>query len=219
MMKSLLLITSMALASGEVLITPADVPVTQVISPSPGSNVRQRDQGNRYRIGRIMVDGAKSFSPEQIIQISGLKTRSITKGETIERAAAQIKKAYARRGYIKAGVSISRDFKLISPGAKVGVVDLMIGVHEGPVFFVRFVEFVGNVKTRDKVIRRTLVITEGEPYNPDLIDESIRRLNKLGRFERITRDDVELRIDEQEHRVDIRIHVKEKDNPVQPLRP
>ena len=43
----------------------------------------------------------------------------------------------------------------------------------------------GNTKTRDKVIRRELRISEGELYNQTQLDDSKRRVTALGFFEKV----------------------------------
>ena len=47
----------------------------------------------------------------------------------------------------------------------------------------RRIDFSGNTTTRDKVIRRELLIDEGDIYNTRLWELSILRLNQLGYFE------------------------------------
>src|SRR5260221_2322503 len=47
---------------------------------------------------------------------------------------------------------------------------------------VRRIEFQGNTTTRDKVIRREIVLEEGQVYNQQLWELSIQRLNQLGLF-------------------------------------
>ncbi len=69
----------------------------------------------------------------------------------------------------------------IVPGTD--TVDLTLTADEGKQFFVRRIEFTGNTTTRDKVIRRELLLDEGDIYSARLWDASILRLNQLGYFE------------------------------------
>ncbi len=62
-------------------------------------------------------------------------------------------------------------------------------MDEGKQFFVRRIEFQGNTTTRDKVIRREIVLQEGQVYNEKLWKLSIFRLNQLGYFEQLKPDD------------------------------
>ena len=62
-------------------------------------------------------------------------------------------------------------------------IDLTFNVDEGKQFFVRRIDFSGNTTTRDKVIRREMLLDEGDIFNTRLWDLSILRLNQLGYFE------------------------------------
>ena len=88
-------------------------------------------------------------------------------------------------------------------------VDVSILIDEGAVFLLRRLEFIGNATTRDQIVRRRVIQQEGEPYSAELMEKSVNRLNRLGRFEKLTIEDVEVRIDEKERVVDLLIHLKE----------
>ncbi len=68
-------------------------------------------------------------------------------------------------------------------------IDLTFNVDEGKQFFVRRIDFSGNTTTRDKVIRRELLIDEGDMYNTRLWEISVLRLNQLGYFEQLKAED------------------------------
>ncbi len=88
-----------------------------------------------------------------------------------------------------------------------------IDVDEGKQFSVRRIEFSGNTTTRDKVIRRELVLEEGQLYNERFWKISIQRLNQLGFFEQIKPDDpttTERHLDEKEATVDLTLKLKER---------
>src|SRR5260370_36892924 len=88
-----------------------------------------------------------------------------------------------------------------------------IDVDEGKQFSVRRIEFTGNTTTRDKVIRRELVLEEGQLYNEQYWKVSIQRLNQLGYFDQIKPDDptvTERHLDEKGGTVDLTLKLKEK---------
>jgi len=55
-------------------------------------------------------------------------------------------------------------------------------------YFIHRIDFSGNTTTRDKVIRRQLVLDEGSLFNKRLWELSILRLNQLDFFDRIEAD-------------------------------
>ena len=62
-------------------------------------------------------------------------------------------------------------------------VSLDIDIDEGKPFYVSRIEFQGNTITRDRVIRRELLLDEGQVYNSQLWEYSLLRLNQLEYFE------------------------------------
>src|SRR4029078_3489619 len=68
----------------------------------------------------------------------------------------------------------------------------------------------GNTTTRDKVIRREVMVEEGQVFNSSLWDMSLQRLNQLGYFEEVKTEDAEVKPSPTEPNVDISLKVKEK---------
>jgi outer membrane protein assembly factor BamA len=90
-------------------------------------------------------------------------------------------------------------------------VTLNIDIDEGKPFYVRRIEFQGNTLTRDRVIRRELMLEEGQVYNSQLWEMSLLRLNQLGYFDPLKVDqDSEAHQDTEAGTVDLLLKVKEK---------
>ncbi len=64
-------------------------------------------------------------------------------------------------------------------------VDVVVPVVRGPLVHFERIEFRGNTKTRDRVIRRELEIEEGGLYSETGLERSRRRVTALGYFERV----------------------------------
>src|SRR5262245_36320696 len=75
---------------------------------------------------------------------------------------------------------------------------------------VNLIAFSGNTTTRDKVIRREIMVDEGNIFNSQMWDMSLLRLNQLGYFEEIKNEDAEVKPSPTEPKVDINLKVKEK---------
>jgi outer membrane protein insertion porin family len=71
-------------------------------------------------------------------------------------------------------------------------------------------EFIGNTHTRDRVLRREVIINEGDPYNKRYWDLSILRLNQLGLFDEIKEKDAITRTNDRTQTVDIDLQGKER---------
>jgi outer membrane protein insertion porin family len=87
------------------------------------------------------------------------------------------------------------------------VVNLKIQVEENGEFFVNRIEFTGNNYTRDKVIRREMLLQEGDLLRVSRFRESLDRIYRLGYFDDI-KPNITPNSDEQ-NRADIAIGVTE----------
>ena len=86
-------------------------------------------------------------------------------------------------------------------------VDLHITIKRGPVVRFGRIEIHGNTKTRDKVIRRELVIAEEGLYSETGLARSRQRVEALGFFGRV---DVTTREGESPDRLDVILDITEK---------
>src|SRR5258708_15272530 len=85
------------------------------------------------------------------------------------------------------------------------------GGDEGKRLFVRRMEIQANTTTRDKVIRRDLLVQEGQVFNSRLWELSVLRLNQLNYFDALKpEEDTERKIDEKNASVDLTVKVREK---------
>src|SRR5438445_12184210 len=117
-----------------------------------------------------------------------------------------LRKLYGEFGYIDAVTEPTFD---IIPNAN--KIDLTLTAEEGKQFFVRRIDFAGNTTTRDKVIRREILLDEGDIYNSRLWELSVLRLNQLGYFEVLKAEEAAtIQRNTQSNTVDITLKVKER---------
>jgi outer membrane protein assembly factor BamA len=123
-----------------------------------------------------------------------------------QKGLENLKKAYGQSGYINFGAIPKPSFDDVKK-----TVSLDIDIDEGKPFYVSRIEFQGNTITRDKVIRRELMLDEGSVYNSQLWEYSLLRLNQLQYFEPLKVDqDSEAHQDAEAGTVDLLLKVKEK---------
>ena len=179
----------------------------------------QVEEGMRYRLGaikEIKIEGPKLFSPAQLVEMLDLEPGDVAGyGAINEWLDGKVKRAYADRGHIQYDYDVEPLFKPTSAGDGEGVVDFKIDIREGPRFTVRRVEFAGNARTPDPVLRRAFLVREGDVFSQSLYEDSIRNLNRLGLFEEIDKDkDVEFAgAGRDVPQLDLSIRVKERTRP------
>src|SRR5215510_12966509 len=165
-------------------------------------NIEENDQ---YRVGEVKVTGNKQFNELVIRAILGLVPGEIFNEERLRKSFDNLKKLYGSRGYINFTAVPLQDFDETKK-----VVNLNINVDEDRQFYVNRIAFAGNTTTRDKVIRREVMVEEGQIFNSAYWDMSLQRLNQLGYFEEIKPEDAEVKPSSTEPQVDINLKVKEK---------
>ena len=168
------------------------------------------DEGAQYRMGKLLFRSADPdqglvFKPEFLAKVFPLKEGDLFSGTKIRKSLEDFRKLYGEYGYI--------DFTatpLTDTDDTKKLVNLTMEFDQQKQFFVRRIEFSGNTTTRDKVIRRELLIDEGQVFNNRYWELSILRLNQLGYFDTIKPDNAELNRNVKAGTVDINLKLKEK---------
>lgn len=170
------------------------------------------NEGRLYRIGELKIEGNSIFSEQIIRNVIGLKPGDIANGERIGKGLFEdLEKAYGSQGFIQYTAEPTPTFKDNPNNPKEGIVDFTIGIEEGKQFTLRRLEFLGNTFTRDNVLRREVLINEGDVYNQQAIEYSVVRLNQLGYFEPVDpKKDIERRTNDEEGLVDVNLKVSER---------
>jgi outer membrane protein insertion porin family len=180
------------------------------LRPSTGKRVDiliPIDEGERYRLGGITFTGNKTLSNSKALRAQfAQKDGEWFNAQLFGKGLQALQKAYGSYGFINfVGTPTPRfdDAKHL--------VYLDIDIDEGKKFYISRIEFTGNTLTRDRVIRRELLVEEGQPYNSQLVDLSLLRLNQLNYFDTLkAEDDVETRQNADAGTVDLLIKLKEK---------
>jgi len=68
--------------------------------------------------------------------------------------------------------------------AKEHLANLVFDINKGKMVYFDKIQVTGNTKTRDKVVRRELLVAEGELYSVTALNESRNRLKRTGYFKR-----------------------------------
>ncbi len=165
------------------------------------------EEGARYRLGTITFTGNKAVTNVNALRATfAVKDGDWFNATMIGKGLENLKKAYGQLGYINFGAIPKPIFD-----DKKKTVSLQIDIDEGKPFYVSRIEFQGNTITRDRVIRRELLLEEGQVYNSQLWEYSLMRLNQLEYFEPLKVDqDSEAHQNPEAGTVDLLLKVKEK---------
>ena len=166
------------------------------------------EEGGLYRLSKMTFVNIKLFRTTNFLQknVFQINDGDVFSTAKLRKGIEEMKKLYGEFGYI--------DFVLepsFAPVPQIGKINVTLAADEGKQFFVRRIDFSGNTTTRDKVIRRELLLDEGDIFNNRLWELSILRLNQLGYFEVLKAEDAAtIQRNMQNNTVDITLRVKER---------
>jgi len=151
------------------------------------------DEGAQYHMGKLSFqssdpDQGLVFKPEYLARVFPLKEGDLFSSTKVRKALENYKALYGQYGYIDFVAEPMTEADDVKK-----VVNFTMVFDQEKQYFVRRIEFSGNTTTRDKVIRREILLDEGQVYNNRLWELSILRLNQLGYFDAIKPENAELK--------------------------
>ena len=169
-------------------------------------------EGVLYRVGKISLSGITLFAETELWKTlndrTKLRTGDIADPMIIDRSAQALRDYYGSRGYINTTVRpVLNPVKRQEQGKAEGEVDVRFVFTEGNLVKIRNIDIRGNTRTRDKVIRRELMVYPGEVFDEVKVRTSQMRLMNLGYFKEVRPSPVETRDPAQD---DLLLEVEEK---------
>ncbi len=140
------------------------------------------DEGKKFYINNITFEGNKLYSDSLLKSKLGLKKGDIYNSKKLQQnlfnneSESDISSTYLDNGYLAFNADI--DEKVIGDGK----VDLKIKVTENNPFKFGLVNFDGNDKTKDKVLRRELYSIPGDFFTKSAVKRSMEQLRALNYF-------------------------------------
>jgi outer membrane protein insertion porin family len=160
------------------------------------------DEGRQFTVGTIAVDAEDSlaFVSEHLLSRLKLESGEAFDYEKFENGIRSIYEMFQEQGYLWARVIPveSRDSTRI---------DYTLDIRQGPPAVVRLINVEGNTRTKEKVIRRELLIYPGQRFRRSALVRSHREVYNLGFFEDVQ---VDFENPTTEGEVDFLVEVKEK---------
>jgi len=152
-------------------------------------------EGKQYKVGSVEFQGNKIFSEQQIRQgttVLGVLVRpkmlegSIFTPQGLDQNIEAIQGFYGAHGYIGKGNRKAIDLRALkNANVERGTMDLVFQLIEGERSYIELIEIKGNIKTKDKVVRRELAVAPGEVFDMVRVRLSVERLNGLTYFSKV----------------------------------
>lgn len=141
------------------------------------------EEGEQFRVGEITFTGNTLFTNQELTKSLVSKPTAVYSTEEFHRDLGRIKGLYSEKGYIEAEVtpepSLDHKEKRIS---------LLIRIEEGRRYYLEGINISGNMATKEKVIRREILIRPGEVFDGKKVALSRQRIFNLGYFDEVNID-------------------------------
>ena len=167
------------------------------------------NEGKRFRLGSVKIEGAHLFSPKQIREMLSLRSGDICDFVAIETWRSSLEQAYKNRGYLQVSVEDESDQYPPSRGQESGTVNFKLKITEGRPFTVQSIKFEGKSEIPSSSLLGALKLAERELYSEEKLDASLTALNDLG-LDVEKEDDVHIKEDEEKGLVSIVIFLDKR---------
>ena len=159
--------------------------VAELVPEKNGFNVTYTiEEGGRYKFGKLTVEtDLKRLNPELLRRLLPIKEGQVYQDELVEKSTDALTFAAGAAGF--AFVDVRPRY---SSDPKTHTVNVNFQIVEGPRVYVERIDIIGNSRTVDPVIRRELLVSEGDAYNRVLVDRSKVRVRALGFFKDVDID-------------------------------
>lgn len=135
-------------------------------------------EGDLYRIGSVSAAGNDLICEEKLLQVIPIKPGDLYSREKIIDAIKNLELVWGSFGYMYAHIEPS-----INPNDETKTVDLAFHNELGNQITLGKLTIRGNKKTRDKIIRRQILFSEGDLLTNTRMEQSKERIQSLGYFD------------------------------------
>lgn len=143
-----------------------------------GNTIFTKQELRNYRGSQIVrMDESKVYSPRAY---TPEKKEPNVELPTLENDIKRLRDLYGKRGYIEMQITPERQANVES-----GKIDILYHIVENSQSYVEQIIIQGNNRTKDKVIRRELLVAPGQIYDSVRADVSKKRLENLQYFEKV----------------------------------
>lgn len=140
-------------------------------------------EGNRFRVGNIVFQGNKIYKDSLLHDRLGFKKGDVYNYKKFNQnlrgneTQTDVASLYLDNGYLNLNIDVNE--KPVDDHT----VDLTINIAENKQFRIGLINFTGNIKTQDKVIRRELYTLPGQYFNKTDMIRSMQAIRALNYFD------------------------------------
>lgn len=159
------------------------------------------DEGPQYHVGKLTFVGYKVTTEQKLRAVVKMKEGSVYSAKAIKDDAKALADAYGSGGYV--------DLTIVPETSQAHdrLIDITYKIDEGQRSYVERISISGNTRTKDKVIRREVLIAPGDIFNTVRVETSKKRLENLGYFSKVDTFPVDTEVEGRKY-LDIQVEEK-----------
>ncbi|MEE2702275.1 MAG: outer membrane protein assembly factor BamA, partial [Thermodesulfobacteriota bacterium] len=161
------------------------------------------DQGHRYKRGVISLKGDLIKDEKDLLDHISLDDSEYFSTRLLNEDIESLNTLYGDESYAFANIDPN-----IKKDEEQRIIHVEYGIEKGNKFKINLVNITGNTRTRDKVIRREVLINEDDDYSYTEIKASKERINRRGFFESVEVDEKPAK--DKPNYLDLNVNVEEK---------
>ncbi len=141
------------------------------------------NEGVRYKVKEITLKGNLVYSDKQILKVITIKKGKIFKQSELDSSIQAIAELYAEKGYLKLNVTpdITKDEKNNS-------ISICFVIEENEQIYVDKIWIDDLQSTKEFVVKREVLLNEGEVFNSKKLRRSLEKIYNLGFFDDVKVD-------------------------------
>ncbi len=132
-------------------------------------------EGIKYHIGSIGFSGNAIYTSGELSRIVSLKKGELYKQEQFNESKAALMDQYSDRGYLRAQIEPQ-----LQPDNEKGEMNIIYKITEGPVVYLGRLFIDGLESTKEFVIRREVLLKEGDVFSSSKVKRSLEKIYNLG---------------------------------------
>lgn len=135
-------------------------------------------EGEQYTINQVTIEDTDGIPGEQLVACLPLAPGTVYSRERVMDSIKSLEHLWGGRGYLFANVEPS-----IVPNEADHTVDISFRQELGDRVYLNKLTVIGNQKTRDKIIRRQILVEEGDILTESALEATKNRIQSLGYFD------------------------------------
>ena len=140
-------------------------------------------EGKRHYLTGYSFRGQQTTTEEELRKLAGLSVNAVLKDSKLRESQGAILDAYRNRGHLFASINIEKNWLPDNSG-----VELVFNIDERHLVYIANIYVEGLMKTKDYVIKREILLKEGDLFSSKKLYKSTDKIYNLGFIEEVRPD-------------------------------